>query len=298
METMDTLKLISTFREVAARGGFSRAAVTLEVSKANVSKYVSELERQLGTRLLNRSTRTISLTDAGILLLERSAPLLEMMALTRNDLLHRSQEPSGRLRLTAPHGLGNVELSVLLADFMLLYPEVQISLDLSNSVRDIVEEGMDLALRIGATPDPNLIVRKLRPVHMVICAAPAYWEKHGRPEHPDELAGHDALTLSLAGMQPSWSFQVDGKPHSVALRSRMDATDSATLVQLALQGLGVARLPCLQVKKLLEDGSLQHVLPEFSLEPAWLYAAYAQRRQNSAALKALLAFLEARWRVD
>lgn len=298
METMDTLKLISTFREVAVRGGFSRAAVALDVSKANVSKYVSELERQLGTRLLNRSTRTISLTDAGTLLLERSTPLLEMMALTRDELLHRSREPSGRLRITAPHGIGGVELSILLADFMRRYPEVQISLDLSNSVRDMVEEGMDLALRIGATPDPNLIVRKLRPMHMVICAAPGYWEKRGQPAHPDELAMHDALTLSLSGLQPTWLFHVEGKPHSVALRSRMDATDSLTLMQMAVKGMGVARLPCLMVKKMLEDGSLQDVLPEFTPEPIWLYAAYTQRRQNSAALKALLAFLEKRWKID
>lgn len=295
---MDTLKLISTFREVAARGGFSRAAVALDVSKANVSKYVSELERQLGTRLLNRSTRTISLTDAGTLLLERSTPLLEMMALTRDELLHRSREPSGRLRITAPHGIGSVELSILLADFMRRYPEVQISLDLSNSVRDMVEEGMDLALRIGATPDPNLIVRKLRPMHMVICAAPGYWAKRGKPAHPDELTKHDALTLSLSGLQPTWLFQVDGKPYNAALRSRMDATDSLTLMQMAVKGMGVARLPCLMVKKMLEDGSLQDVLPEFTPEPVWLYAAYTQRRQNSAALKALLEFLEKRWKID
>ena len=295
---MDTLKLISTFREVAARGGFSRAAVALDVSKANVSKYVSELERQLGTRLLNRSTRTISLTDAGTLLLERSTPLLEMMALTRDELLHRSREPSGRLRLTAPHGIGSVELSILLTDFMRRYPEVQISLDLSNSVRDMVEEGIDLALRIGATPDPNLIVRKLRPMHMVICAAPAYWAKRGKPAHPDELTKHDALTLSLSGLQPTWLFQVEGKPYSAALRSRMDATDSLTLMQMAVKGMGVARLPCLMVKKMLEDGSLEDVLPDFTPEPIWLYAAYTQRRQNSAALKALLAFLEKRWKIE
>jgi len=298
METMDTLKLISTFREVAARGGFSRAALALDVSKANVSKYVSELERQLGTRLLNRSTRTVSLTDAGSLLLERSTPLLEMMALTRDDLLNRSRKPSGRLRMTAPQGIGSVELPGLLADFMRRYPEVQISLDLSSSVRDMVEEGMDLALRIGTTLDPNLIARKLRPIHMVVCAAPAYWEQHGRPTRPDELAGHDALTLSLSGMQPAWSFKVDGEPHHVALRSRMDATDPVTLVQMALQGMGVARLPCLLVKKLLDDGSLEGVLPDFSPDPLWLYVAYAQRRQNSAALKALLDFLEKRWKVD
>ena len=246
METMDTLELIRTFREVAARGGFSRAAKTLEVSKANVSKYVAELESRLGTRLLNRSTRTISLTDAGKLLLERSTPLLEMMALTRDELLHRSQEPSGRLRMTAPQGIGSVELPSLLTDFMRRYPEVQISLELSNRVLDMVEEGLDLALRVGTIADPNLIVRKLQRIDLVVCATPTYWQQHGMPSHPNDLASHDALTLSIFGTHPEWRFKVNGKSHSVALRSRMDASDPVALMQMALQGMGVARLPRLE----------------------------------------------------
>ncbi|WP_092002006.1 LysR family transcriptional regulator [Polaromonas sp. OV174] len=295
---MDTLELIRTFREVAARGGFSRAATALEVSKANVSKYVAELESRLGARLLNRSTRTVSLTDAGKLLLERSTPLLEMMALTRDELLHRSQEPSGRLRMTAPQGIGSVELPDLLADFMRRYPEVHISLKLSNRVLDMVEDGMDLALRIGITPDPNLIVRKLRQVNLVVCATPAYWQQHGRPSHPDELADHDALTLSLFGTHPEWRFKVNGKSHSVALRSRMDASDPIALLQMALQGMGVARLPQLMVQSHLDSGALQAVLVDHRQDDLWLYAAYTQRRHNSAALKALLAFIEERWKVE
>ncbi|MDB5932233.1 MAG: LysR family transcriptional regulator [Polaromonas sp.] len=295
---MDTLKLIRTFREVAARGGFSRAALSLDTSRANVSKYVSELERQLGTRLLNRSTRTISLTDAGTLLLERSTPLLEMMALTRDELMHRAEEPSGRLRMTAPQGIGSVELPALLADFMRRYPDVQISLNLSNHVLDLVEEGIDLALRAGVIAAPNFIVRKLRRIDMVVCATPAYWQQRGLPNHPDELAGHDALTLSMAGSHPQWRFKVNGKPHSIAVSSRMDASDPVPLVQMALQGLGVARLPRLLVQPLLDQGALRQVLPEFSPDDLWLYAAYTQRRQNSAALKALLAFMEARWKKE
>ncbi len=295
---MDTLELIRTFREVASRGGFSRAAKALDVSKANVSKYISELESRLGTRLLNRSTRTISLTDAGKLLLERSTPLLEMMALTRDELLHRSQEPSGRLRMTAPQGIGGVELSSLLADFMRRYPEVHISLELSNRVLDMVEEGLDLALRIGVIADPNLIVRKLQRIDLVVCATPGYWQQHGMPSHPDDLAGHDALTLSMAGSHPEWRFKINGKPHSVALRSRMDASDPVALMQMALQGMGVTRLPRLLAQNHLESGALQAVFVDHRPDDLWLYAAYTQRRHNSAALKALLAFLEARWRQE
>ena len=146
---MDTLELIRTFREVANRGSFSMAAKALDVSKANVSKYVAELETRLGVRLLNRSTRTVSLTDAGALLLERSAPLVEMIELTRLELQQRSKMPSGRLRLTAPQGLGHNELPLLLGDFMARYPDVTVSLDISNQVLDMVEEGIDIALRVG-----------------------------------------------------------------------------------------------------------------------------------------------------
>ncbi|MEO7400991.1 MAG: LysR substrate-binding domain-containing protein [Polaromonas sp.] len=295
---MDTLDLIRTFREVATRGGFSRAARTLDASRANVSKHVAELETRLGVRLLNRSTRTVSLTDAGSLLLERSTPLLEMMALTRDELQHRGQEPSGRLRMTAPQGIGSIELPALLADFMKRYPEVYISLDLSNHLLDMVEEGLDLALRVGFTPNDNLIVRKLRRIDLVVCATPAYWQQRGVPGHPDDLATHDVLTLSLAGLRPEWRFKVNGKPHSVALRSRMDASDPVPLLHLALHGMGVVRLPRGLVKSHLDSGALQTVLDDYHPDDLWLYAAYTQRRHNSAALKALLAFLEARWRLD
>ena len=177
---MDTLQLIRTFREVAQRGSFSLAAKALDVSKANVSKYVSALELKLGSRLLNRSTRTVSLTDAGALLMKRSEPLLEMIDLASQELKQHAELPSGRLRMTAPIGLGSAELPALLADFMRRYPDVHVSLTLSNHVIDMVDQGLDLALRIGRVPDANLIVRKLRPVKMAVCATPAYWQQHGK----------------------------------------------------------------------------------------------------------------------
>ncbi|MES2941684.1 MAG: LysR substrate-binding domain-containing protein [Pseudomonadota bacterium] len=293
---MDTLELIRTFREVAQRGSFSMAAKTLDVSKANVSKYVAALEAKLGSRLLNRSTRTVSLTDAGSLLMKRSTPLLEMIDLTRDELKQRSRLPSGRLRLTAPIGLGTTELPALLADFIRRYPDVHISLDLNNRVIDMVDEGLDIALRIGRITDANLIVRKLRQVSMAVCASPAYWAKRGKPAHPDELAEHDTLTYSLLGTAPEWRFTVNGEAHTVPIHSRMDATDSAPLIEMALQDLGVVCMPRLLMQKHITSGALQPVLDAFDPGDLWLYAAYTQRRHNSAALKALLAFMEERWR--
>ncbi len=295
---MDTLTLIRTFREVAARGGFSRAATSLDISKANVSKYVAALETRLGARLLNRTTRTISLTDAGTLLLARSTPLLEMIDMTRDELSRHARQPSGRLRLTAPVGMGQVELPALLAAFIQRYPDVHVSLDLTNRTLDMVDEGIDIALRVGRIADSSLIVRKLRRMDMVLCATPSYWASHGVPAHPDEIGDHDALTHSMLGSTPEWRFLVDGVMHSVPVRSRMDASDAAPLIYMALQDMGVLYLPELLVRSHLASGALQAALPEYRPDDMWLYAAYTQRRHNSAAIKSLLAFMEEQWRVE
>ena len=295
---MDTLELIRTFQAVARRSSFSGAARAMEVSKANVSKYVAELETRLGVRLLNRTTRNVSLTDAGRLLLERSTPLMEMIDLTRAELQDRARAPSGRLRLTAPHGLAQTLLPQLLGEFMRQYPAVTLSLHLENRVIDMVDEGIDLALRVGRIGDENLIVRKLQQVPFVVAATPGYWSGHGLPAHPEDLADHVALTYSLLWASPAWPFVGDGETLAVPVRSRMDATDAAPLVSVALQGLGVVCLPRLLVQPHLDSGALQAVLQDFSPRDVWLYAAYVQRRHNSAALKALLAFLEERWRTS
>ena len=293
---MDTLELIRTFREVAQRGSFSAAARTLDLSRPNVSKYVAELETRVGVRLLNRTTRNVSLTDAGSLLLERSTPLMEMIDLTRAELQGRALVPSGRLRLTAPHGLAQTGLPGLLGEFMREYPAVTLSLHLDNRVTDMVDEGIDIALRVGRIGDDNLIVRKLQAVPFVVAASPGYWAERGLPGHPDDLAGHYALTYSVLGPNPEWRFEVGGEPLSVPVSSRMDASDAAPLVSVALQGLGMVWLPRLLLQPHIDSGALQPVLQDFSPRDVWLYAAYVQRRHNSAALKALLAFLEARWR--
>jgi len=293
---MDSLDLIKTFREVALRGSFSAAARTLDVSKANVSKYVAELEASFGVRLFNRTTRAVSLTDAGQLLLERSGPLVDMIELTRDELLQRASQPSGRLRLTAPHGLVHTGLPELLAEFMAQHPAVTVSLQLTNRMIDLADEGVDIALRVGPVTDANLIVRKLQRVAFVVAATPDYWARRGLPAHPNELAEHDALTYSLLGATPEWRFEVEGHKLSVPVRSRMDATDVAPLVKVALHGLGVVWLPRLLVQPHLDSGQLQPALEAYSPRDVWLHAAYAQRRHNSAALKALLAFLEQRWR--
>ncbi|CAN5342991.1 oxidative stress response transcriptional regulator OsaR [soil metagenome] len=291
---MDSLDLIRTFREVAAHGSFSRAATKLNMSKATASKYVAELESRFGVRLLNRSTRSVSLTDAGALLLERSKPVMEMVELTQAELHEHASRPTGRLRISAPHGMGQGDLPKLLAQFLGYYPDVSISLHLSNRTVDLAEEAIDVALRFGPITDDNLIVRKLMLMKLVVCASPVYWKKHGMPEHPSDLARHDVLTQSRLGPHPLWRFEVEGKPLDVPVKSRMDATEGAPLIEAAMQGFGVLYMPTLLVQSHIDHGELVPVLQDYVRSDMWLSAAYLQRRHNSAALRALLDFLETR----
>ncbi|BEP42520.1 LysR substrate-binding domain-containing protein [Variovorax sp. V15] len=291
---MDSLELLRTFNEVAVSGSFSRAAKHLELSRATVSKYVAKLEGRFGVRLLNRNSHAVSLTDAGVLLLERSKPMLELVEATRAELQDRALTPSGRLRISAPHGIDQTELPALFNTFLGHYPDASISLLLTNRLVDLAEEGVDIALRFGPIANENLIVRKLLLMGLTVCAAPMYWKSRGVPSHPSELANHDALISTHLNPSSKWRFQVDGEPLEIAVRGRLDATEASPLIQAALQGAGVLYLPTVMLKPYLDSGRLVPALSDFVRSDMWLSAVYLQRRHSTAAHRAFLDFLESR----
>lgn len=295
---MDSLDLIRTFREVATRGSFSQAATALNISKANASKYVAALEEKIGVRLLNRSTRSVSLTDAGALLLERSEPLMELVSLTRTELAERATQPSGRVHISAPYTFGDQTLAVLLAEFSRHYPKVHVSVSLTNRRVDLVEEAVDLVLRVGRIEDSDLIVRRLRPMPMALLASPSYWDAHGRPTTPQDLATHRCLSYSMlksgSNNMAEWRFVQHGKPLLVQVNGPMDASDGHVLLSLAEAGMGVAYLPAQLAQDALDRRALEPALHDYLPTDNWLFVAYAQRRHNSAALKTMLAFLESK----
>lgn len=293
---MDPLDPLKTFLEVANSGSFSRAAVKLGISKASASKHVATLEARFNVRLFNRSTRSVTLTDAGRLLQLRSTPLMEMVESTQSELQAHGSHPSGRLRVAGLHGLVQTDFPGLLSEFLTLYPEVHIDLQLGNRVVDLVEEGVDIALRFGRIGDENLIVRRLQRVELTLCATPGYWAKRGMPKTPDDMRRHDVLTYSLSAGAPHLPFEVDGAPYNLPIDGRMDANDASTLIAAALAGIGAVCVPALLAQPYTERGSLVPVLKDFMPRDIWLYAAYTQRRRNSAALRALLELLEVRMR--
>jgi DNA-binding transcriptional LysR family regulator len=251
---VDSLDLLRTFSEVASSGSFSRTARHLALSRGTVSKYIAALESRFGVRLLNRTSRAVSLTDAGLLLLDRSRPILELADATRAELQDRARTPSGRLRISAPHGMDLTELPTLINEFLGHYPEVSISLVLSNRQVDLTEESVDIALRFGPSANENLIVRKLMPMELSVCAAPMYWRKHGIPAYPGELVGHVALISTRLNPLAKWRFEVDGHPIEVEVRGRLDATEAGPLIQAALLGAGVVYLPSVMLSRTWRAG--------------------------------------------
>jgi len=291
---LDSLDLLRTFSEVAVSGSFSRAAEHLEMSRGTVSKYIATLEGRFGVRLLNRNSHAVSLTDAGVLLLERSKPMLELADITRAELQERALTPSGRLRISAPHGIDQTDLPALVNTFLGHYPEVSVSLVLTNRQVDLAAEGIDIALRFGPTANENLIVRKLLLMDLAVCASPMYWKNRGIPMHPGDLANHDALVSIHLNPLSKWRFQVDGEPLEVAVRGRLDATEAGPLIQAALRGAGVLYLPSVMLRPYIESGRLVPALTEFVRSDMWLSAVYLQRRHSTAVQRAFLSFLEDR----
>jgi DNA-binding transcriptional LysR family regulator len=286
---MDSVELLRTFQEVVSQGSFSKASRRLGISKATVSKYVAELETRLGVRLLNRSTRALSATDAGTILHQRSTPFLDMFEEAQLAVQAHASNPTGLLHIALPPGTGHGALSGLLSKFMLIHPEVQLDLRFQTRLDDMAGEGIDLALQFGPLEDENLIVRHLARRELALCASPDYWRWNGLPTHPSELIDHQALKISL---YPIWKFQVDGEVLEVPVKSRAEASEAGPLIQMAVHGLGVLYLPELQVRAQLESGELVRALAPFAPKDMWVSMAYLQRRHNSAALRALIGFLE------
>ncbi|MEZ5608399.1 MAG: LysR family transcriptional regulator [Burkholderiaceae bacterium] len=289
---MDSLNLLRTFREVAHHHSFAAAGRVLDLSPASVSKYVAELEARFHVRLFHRSTRCVSLTDAGQLLYLRSGSVVELFDLTEGEMLGRATHPSGRLYLTAPHVLMHTVLVRKLGQFMLRYPDVALHLTLTNRMVDMAEDGIDLAFRVGPISDSSLIVRRLLALEMVVAATPAYWHEYGHPKHPRELLNHRTLAMAPPGEPAHWQFSIDGKAIDLPLKPLFTATDAAPLVPLARDGLGVIRGSRMLLREWIDLQELEPLFGEYSPRNLWLYAAYAQRRHKCAAMDALLSFLE------
>ncbi|AWH20204.1 LysR family transcriptional regulator [Stenotrophomonas sp. ZAC14D2_NAIMI4_6] len=287
---MDRLTAMTVFVEVAERGSLTAAAEVLDMSRAMVSRYLAEAEGWLGARLLHRTTRRISLTAAGEAALARFRQMLAIGEELQGELASDDPEPHGTLRITASVSFGQSHLARAVAAFVQRHPAARIELLLVDRMVNLVEERVDLAVRIARQIDPGLIARRLATCRSVLCASPAYLQAHGTPTAPEHLAAHNCLTHHYVG-RSLWQLHRDGRALSVAVGGNISANEASLLVEAVRANAGIAMLPSYQVAPLLRSGALVAVLPDYQLDELGVHAVYASRRQQPVIMRRFLDFL-------
>ncbi|WP_010188655.1 LysR family transcriptional regulator [Sphingomonas sp. PAMC 26605] len=289
---MDRLRAFEVFTTVVARGGFARAAETLDTSPANVTRYIAELETYLGTRLLNRSSRRISMTEAGAALDERLRQVLVEVAEAEAAASASAVTARGRLRINAPLSFGVIHLAPIWPLFTAEHPGVELDITLSDRVVDMVEEGFDLVVRISRAGSQTHVARKLASSRSLLCAAPAYLAKRGSPTAPADLADHDCLAYSFSQTPGEWPlFETNGAEHRARFRPAALANNGETLRELAIAGAGIASLPTFIAGDALRAGTLVPVLPVLRPPEIDILAVYPSRRHLSAKVRLMVDFL-------
>ena len=288
---MQKLHELAVFSRVVATGSLSSAARELGLSPALVSRRIAALEARLGVRLLHRTTRSLRLTDEGASYLDTCSRVLAEIAEADAAVGAGRVEPQGALKVAIPASFGNRHIAPLIPAFAARYPKVQLALSLSDRAVNIIEEGFDLAIRIAHLEDSSLAARKLAPNRRVVCASPAYLERHGTPRTPQDLARHNCLTTSDFAM--TWDYTgPDGKPGSVRVAGRYACDNWEVLREWALAGLGVALKSTWDVRRHLEDGSLVPLCPGYTFgTDVAIYAVYPHRRFLPAKTRAFIEFL-------
>ncbi len=296
---MDRFLAVSTFAKVVELGSFSRAAERLGLSTSAVSRQVSELEAHLGVRLLNRTTRRLSLTEAGQSFYEHSVQLLSDLEDAEASVRVAAVEPKGTLRITCGVSFGTRYLAPALAEFSALHPGLLLDLDLSDRVVDLVEDGFDLAIRIGNIGSQGMVSKRLGWTQIVCCAAPAYLQRRSQPIlAPADLAQHECLSYTNVGMPNTWQFEgKDGRDSRVSVRipPRHRANNGQVLASLAVQGMGVVYEPDFIVAHEIRAGQLLPLLPDHRPPRSPIAAVYPSRRHLSAKVRSFVDFLAARY---
>jgi len=288
---MNRLLEMEIFATVADAGSISAAADRLDMAKSAVSKRLSDLELRLGVSLMTRTTRRLSLTDAGTDFYKRCTAILTEVAAAEAGVTEADAELSGPIRIAAPLSFGLQHLGPVLVKFMQEHPLVNVTMDFNDRQVDLVAEGFDLGIRIAKLGDSTLVARKLTPARVVVCASPAYWAANGRPKQPADLKNHLALRYTLAA-QRNWTYTApDGTRGSVTVPTQHAANNGAFIRAAAVAGLAIARLPAFIVHEQITTGELEPILLDYRWNDLHAWAVYPQTRRLPARVRALIDYL-------
>jgi DNA-binding transcriptional LysR family regulator len=293
---MDKLEAMNAFAKVVSLGSYAEAGRALGLTRSAVSKAVMELEQILGARLLDRTTRRVSPTEAGLSYYERCLDILSRIEETELQVSRLHDEPKGLLRVNAPMSFGMLYLGQAVAAFMAAYPDLSVELTLNDRFIDPVEEGVDVTIRIAALADSSLIARKLAPARRVVVASPAYLAAHGTPASPDELSHHRWLGYGATAALHRWSYvKADGAAGSVPLNTALNSNNGHILREAVLAGQGISELPSFLVGCDIAEGRLQAVLSDHVRADLDIYALYTPNRYLAAKTRVFIDFLAARF---
>jgi DNA-binding transcriptional LysR family regulator len=287
----DLLDGVAVFVGVINAGSFTAAARALGHSTSYVSKVVSRLEKRLGSRLLNRTTRTISLTDAGRAYYERCNQIVIDAENAERSINQLQDRPRGLLRINAPASFGSKYLLDVLPQFMHRYPEVKLEVEFNDRLIDVVAEGYDVVIRVGEIKDLNLVARKFTSSKHVVVASPDYLKRRGCPTTVDELAHHDCITYSLLPTPALWDFYKDGVRSSVTVDPRAMCNSSEIEVAMVKQGIGITRLPLFTCQQEVANGDLQIILENYDQMQLDVFAVYPHRQYLTAKVRAFVDFV-------
>ena len=293
---MDKFADIEAFTAVVEAGTFSAAGERLEIAKSVVSRRISQLERRLGSRLLHRTTRRLALTDTGKNFYQRAVQILADLDDAEQSVTEETTELRGSLKLAAPLSFGLMHLSDAITDFLKEHPAIELNLDLNDRNINLVEEGFDMAVRIGELKDSTLVARRLGTARIVTCASRTYLERYGKPTHPDELHQHIGLQYSNINYKQQWCYQTpEGKTIHAQPQIRIRANNGEALVAAASAGLGITTGPTFILSKHIKEGSLDTILNEYQRPSVGIHAVYPPGRLMPRRIQVFSDFLAGRY---
>jgi DNA-binding transcriptional LysR family regulator len=275
---MDKFNAMHTFVRVAEAGSFIAVANQLNVDRSLVTRQISALEKQLGTKLITRSTRSLTLTTAGAAYLEKCRVILNMLDAAESSLAEEKAIPRGRIRLGLPLSFGLQRLMPALIDFGQQHPQIELAMDFSDRRANLIEEGIDLSIRITAELDPGDIVRKLGTCRLLTLASQNYLAQNGTPKQPEDLLNHECLTYASDMRSTSWQYTAQGQTQSIAIRGRFAANNGVALTQAAAAGLGITRQPDFIAQPFLERGEVVEILQNYRASELGIYAVLPSNR--------------------
>ncbi len=295
---MQDINAIPVFTAVIEHGSFSKAACYLGITKSAVSKRISALEDQMGVKLLQRSTRKLSLTEAGERYYSYAVKAVSAAQDAHNAATELQDVPKGTLRVSAPMSFGRLHLAPLIPIFLKQYPHIELQLDMNDTLSDIIAEGYDVALRAGELPDSSLVAKKLTQLHSVVCASPDYFNEHPAPQTPQQLTQHNCILYTYHTTVNEWQFIKNDEQHNVRISGNYQVNNSEALREALVQGLGIGRLPTFIAGRDIESGKLIPLLKDFSMPYKTFYAVFPVAQYLPQKVRVFIDFLVHYFDVD